>query len=125
MNETAEVGLAVLGVFLATPEANKAEMKRFLDQTTRLAAAIGGAGYAGAVTPKAAGRVEWLAKEAQGAVYVFAANIKEGPHKARFTLEFVPKKIEVFDENRELKAEGQSFSDDFGPLAVHIYRLSK
>jgi hypothetical protein len=72
-----------------------------------------------------AGRVEYLAKDGQGAVYVIAANIKEAADKATFTLDFAPKKIEVLDENRELKAEGQGFSDDFGPLAVHIYKLIK
>ena len=45
--------------------------------------------------------------------------------KAVFTVEGLKKgtQIEVVDENRTITAENGSFSDDFDPLAEHIYRL--
>ena len=94
----------------------------------RLSPAVLGADYAGSAAVKAGGRVDILAKQAEGddkAVYLFAANIKESADKATFTLDFAPKKIVVVDENREFRADGQGFADDFEPLAVHIYRLEK
>jgi hypothetical protein len=35
------------------------------------------------------------------------------------------RKIEVVDEDRTLAAEEGKFPDDFGRLAVHIYRVTK
>jgi hypothetical protein len=116
--------------FGPTPEETRAEMSRLLEQVTRLAPAVLGPDYAGTVTKKEAsgGRVDIMAKQAEGddkTVYLFAANIKETPEKATFMLDFAPAKIEVVDENRELKAEGKTFGDAFEPLAVHIYKVSR
>ena len=45
--------------------------------------------------------------------------------KAVFTIEGLKAgtKIEVIDENRTIIAEKGSFSDNFEPLAEHIYRV--
>jgi hypothetical protein len=47
--------------------------------------------------------------------------------KATFTVEGLKSgtKIEVVDENRFIKAENGKFTDDFTPLAEHIYRIKR
>jgi hypothetical protein len=116
--------------FGPTPADTKAEMARFLEQVTRLTPAVLGPDYAGKVSVKvpAGGRVDLLARQEKGddkSVYLFTANIKEAAATAAFSLDFVPGKIEVIDENRELKNNGQGFSDTFEPLAVHLYKISR
>jgi hypothetical protein len=115
--------------FGPTSEETKAEMARLLEQVTRLAPAVLGSDYAGTVTKKeASGQVDIMAKQAEGddkTVYLFAVNIKESPDKATFTLDFAPKTIVVVDENRQIQPDGKGFADDFEPLAVHIYKVSR
>jgi hypothetical protein len=112
--------------FGPTPEETKAEMARLLEQVTRLSPAVLGPDYAGSAVVKASGRVDIMAKQAEGddkTVYLFAVNIKESPDKATFMLDFAPKTIVVVDENRQIQPDG--FADDFEPLAVHIYKVSR
>jgi hypothetical protein len=47
--------------------------------------------------------------------------------KATFTVEGLKSgtKIEVVDENRFIKAENGKFTDDFAPLAEHVYRIKR
>lgn len=115
--------------FGPTPPETKAEMARLLDQVTRLAPAVLGPDYPGAIAAKAAdGRVDLFARQAEGdekSVYLFTANIRETAAKATLTLDFAPAKIEVLDENRELKPDGKTFTDAFDPLAVHLYKVSR
>jgi hypothetical protein len=121
-------GIAWFHYFGGTPSDNKKEMARCLDEVTRLTGVILGAPYAGQVTKKETGaRTDFMVRQDETAVYLFAANVKESAGKVTFTLDFAPTKIEVVDEGRTLKADGdeRSFSDDFDPLGVHIYKLSK
>jgi hypothetical protein len=120
-------GISWFHYFQPTPDENLKEMGRFLEQVTRLAPAVLGPEYAGTVGEKeeGGGRVDSMAREHEGAVYVFAANVKEAPQKVTFTLDFTPKSIEVVDEGRVLEGAGASFADAFEPLAVHIYRIAR
>ena len=75
-----------------------------------------------------------------GDLYLFAQNTDIGPNpeklqqfdpikpragKATISVEGLKAgtKIEVVDENRSITAEEGKFSDDFAPLAEHIYKI--
>jgi hypothetical protein len=112
--------------FNPTPPENFREMARFLDQVTRLTPAVCGAPYTGAITKKelGGGRVDIMANTHSGALYVFAVNLKRTEENVVLTLDKAPRTIDVVDEQRTLQAEGKSFMDHFGPLAVRIYKVS-
>jgi hypothetical protein len=107
--------------------AAEAELKRLNAQITRLAPAI-------LATPAKTkmGMVladgfacHLKATEQGGTVYIFAQNLDgKSASKATFTAEGLKAgaKIEVVDENRMITAEDGKFSDDFAPLAEHVYR---
>ncbi|MBN2582879.1 MAG: hypothetical protein JXL80_07390 [Planctomycetes bacterium] len=120
-------GLTWFHYFNPTPKENFAEMARFLKQITALTPAVCAAKYEGDIEKKetADGRVDFMATELDGQIYVFAANVLRKATKATFTLDFAAKKVEVVDENRTVAAKGKTFTDSFEPLAVHIYRISK
>jgi hypothetical protein len=115
--------------FTETPPENFKEMARFLDQVTRLTPAVCGPAYGGKVAKKEAGdgRVDIMATEHAGKVYLFAANLKREAEKVRFTVEALARggKVEVFDEKRSIESAGGEFEDAFAPLAVHIYVIRK
>ena len=120
----------------------QAELERLNDQLTRLAPAI--------VADPAGVRVQVSmsddllchakATEFGGALYIFAQNIDLGKEaatlrqfdpisprsgKGTITVEGLKAgtEIQVVDENRTIKAEAGGFTDGFGPLAEHIYRI--
>ena len=68
-----------------------------------------------------------LAKQTGDTLVLFALNCDMGRKGglATFTLDGLQAgtKIEVVDEDRTLSAADGKFTDDFGPLGVHIYRL--
>ena len=70
-----------------------------------------------------------LAKEAKDSLVIFAQNIDAAGKSGKGTIlldALKPgTKIEVVDEDRTLTAEQGKFTDDFGRLAVHIYRVEK
>lgn len=72
---------------------------------------------------------EVMVREQEGALYLFANNLdmtgKVG--KATFTVEGLRKgtPVEVLDENRRIVAGEGTFSDEFGPLEVHLYRIPR
>jgi len=113
--------------FNPTPPQNMAEMARFVEQVTRLTAAVCGPKYTGMITKAEAkgGRVDFMATTVGADLYIIAANLKRQAETLTFALDVSPKKIEVVDERRGIKAQGKTFTDHFGPLAVHIYRVSK
>ena len=69
-----------------------------------------------------------LAREADGALYIFAVNYDERCREATATVQVeglaAGKAVTVVDEGRTVTAAAGAFADVFAPLAVHIYRLS-
>jgi hypothetical protein len=113
------------------PEANRAALREINDQITRLAPAILGEQPKRAVTIKADGdaKLDVMAKECDGQLYVFAVNYDERLVGAKATVS-VPglragTEIAVIDESRTLRSDANGFVDTFEPLAVHIYRLAR
>jgi len=113
--------------FTPTPEENFKEMARFLDQVTRLTPMVCAAKYGGKVEKKEQGdgRVDIMVTQLDGDIYLFAANLKRKAEKVEFAVDVAPRKIEVLDEKRTIKASGKKFSDNFAALAVHIYKISR
>ncbi len=111
-------------------DAMQAELKRLNGQVARLAPAIladpAKAKVSIALEGGLAGEV--LAKEHEGALWLFANNLdmKRRPGKAVLSVEGLKKgsKVEVIDEGREILAGDGAFADEFGPLAVHLYRIA-
>jgi hypothetical protein len=107
------------------------ELKRLNAQITRLTPAILAdpakehvsitlsGGLAGDVT----------ARDHDGSLYLFANNLdmQRNSGTATITIEGLKKgtKVEVIDEGREIVAEEGKFTDEFGPIAVHLYRIRK
>ncbi len=69
--------------------------------------------------------VEATARRHGGAVYVFAAGMRDGNTTATFTVAGVKgsAKAEVIDEGRTLAVREGVFSDAFGPWDVHLYKI--
>ena len=70
--------------------------------------------------------VDATMKRNGGSTYLFAVFPKDGTVAARFSLRDAPDSgtAEVLGEQRTLAVTGGSFSDDFSPYGVHLYRLS-
>jgi hypothetical protein len=71
--------------------------------------------------------VALLAKQYQGATYLFAVAMREGETTATFTVPEVagPRTVEVLDEERTLTLENGQFQDRFAPYQVHLYRIGE
>jgi hypothetical protein len=70
--------------------------------------------------------VAGMAKRLDGAVYLFAAGMREGSARATFTLKDVggDQTVEVLGEERTVVFANGSFSDRFDAWDVHLYRLT-
>jgi hypothetical protein len=70
--------------------------------------------------------VATLATEHGGTLHVFAVRMEPAPARAVFRVKGLSGNaaITVVGEDRTLEATDGSFADDFGPHAVHIYRLT-
>jgi hypothetical protein len=115
-------GARGLGFFPATWKPDIADAIRDI---SRDIAKLGPALYAfpteSAVTP-AQGRIRVSARSHQGALYVVAVNASRETREATIRVaDLNGRAVTVLDEERVLSADGDSFSDSFGPLAVHIY----
>jgi hypothetical protein len=112
------------------PPENRAAIRDINAQITRLAPAILSAEPAPAVTIGAEDgvKLDVLARQHAGSLYLFAVNYDERAIVAQATLN-VPglqagAEIEVLDERRVLRGEaGGFFRDTLAPLAVHLYRV--
>jgi len=71
--------------------------------------------------------VDVLAKEHQGATYLFAVAMRPGETTVRFTLRSGPQagRAAALNEDRELPVAEGRFEDHFGPYEVHIYRITQ
>ena len=69
--------------------------------------------------------VDVLAKQYQGATYLFAVAMRPGATAAAFTLRSGPQagRATVLGEGRELAVVTGGFEDHFDPYEVHIYRI--
>ena len=57
-----------------------------------------------------------------GALYVVAVNSSFSPARATLHVQgLAGRTLQVFDENRNVAAQGDAFTDDFAPLAAHVY----
>ena len=72
-------------------------------------------------------KADIMAKEYDGHIYLFAINYDSAAKSGRATIEVsgleAGTTIELVDEDRTITAAGGTFTDDFGPLAVHIYKI--
>lgn len=112
---------------LADPEMTKA-VRAINKQVQELAPEINSATIAKGVTVTSTAvevPVEAMVKKYKGATYVFAVAMREGTTTATFKVAGLAanKKVEVLGEDRTLEAKDGSFRDEFGPWAVHVYRI--
>ena len=120
------------------------ELKRLNAQVTRLAPAILAEPAKVKIEMTLAGdlKCHLMATEHEGATYVFAQNLDLGnnaeklrqfdpisprPGQAVFTVPGLGAgtRIEVLDEGRTIAAETNRFTDAFGPLGEHVYRIPR
>jgi hypothetical protein len=103
----------------------EAELLRTNQQITALTLPLLSPEYGGAVTAQGSGsaRVDLLARERDGEVYLFVVNTGREAQQVSLSVSGlrVGSQVEVYDEGRALATGGESFSDSFAPLAVHIY----
>ena len=65
-----------------------------------------------------------LARRKENDVYLFAVNTAFDPAQAAIELPVdIGNSAEVVGENREIKVNGHTIEDQFGPYGVHIYRI--
>jgi hypothetical protein len=70
----------------------------------------------------AGGPIRAGARDYGGAVYVIAVNAGSAPLQSTITAPGLDgRTLYVLDENRSVQATGDTFEDDFAPLAVHVY----
>ena len=92
------------------------ELQRTNRQVTTLTPAI-----VGAPLRMTADGVQAIARTYHGARYVFAVNVSRTPVTA--TIGAGAGSWQVYEESRSVAAPTGTFTDGFGPLAVHIYVL--
>lgn len=114
------------------PPANVEAIRSINEQITRLAPAILAEPAEVAVAAaddKSSLPVVVLARRYRQDLYVFAVHCRtEGEAGAvTFAIDSLPAglTVEVLDESRRLQTSGGGFRDQFAPLAVHLYRISK
>ena len=122
----------------------RAELKRLNTQLTRLAPAILAPPSKRKIEMKLGDSLNGQLKvtETKDHVYIFAINMDLGPgaDKAKQFDPIFPRngmaifqlsglkagtQIEVVDEDRTIIAKNGKFSDEFAPLAEHVYRFRK
>jgi hypothetical protein len=66
-----------------------------------------------------------MLKELDGALYLFAAAMRDGSTRATFSLSGIADAAEaaVYSEGRTLPVRNGVFADEFGPYDVRIYRV--
>jgi hypothetical protein len=99
-------------------------------QITRLAAVLNSPTLNGQIvvgTQNHEVPVAIMAKQYEGATYVFAVAMREGATTATFTFKKTPApkvSVEVIDENRSLEISNISFQDRFTNSTAHLYRIT-
>ena len=68
------------------------------------------------------GNVDYIARQWNGATYIFAVNVNRTSADVRFNgAALAGKSVKVFEEGRTISADATGFQDTFAPLAVHVY----
>ena len=69
--------------------------------------------------------IDIMVKRHEGVIYVFAVAMREEPTEGSFTVTGLPAEasVQVLGEDRTIRAEDGSFSDDFEGYAVHLYKI--
>ncbi len=112
------------------PEANRKALRAINEQIARLAPAILGKepNRDVAIIAEGDAKLNVLARQHGGELYLFAVNYDERLKRVRATIKVegldARTPVTVVDEDRTLKSEGGQFTDAFAPLAVHIYRVA-
>lgn len=65
----------------------------------------------------------FVAKQYDGSTYVIAVNASNRGEKVEFTISSDVKDVEVIFEDRSISIDKFKFVDNFGPLAVHVYKV--
>ncbi|NLF29830.1 MAG: hypothetical protein GX591_02945, partial [Planctomycetes bacterium] len=67
-----------------------------------------------------------MVKRHDGALYIFAAGMRNAATDATFLVRDLPRRaeVEVLGEDRTLTARGGQFTDAFGAYDVHLYRIA-
>jgi hypothetical protein len=70
--------------------------------------------------------IDYCVRQRDGRLYLIAVNTSYSSVNTTFSIKSytVPKEIKLLFENREIKSDGNSFSDEFTGLEPHIYELS-
>jgi hypothetical protein len=108
--------------------AQETELTRTNGQLTALTVPILSPPYAETVTvtPTTLARIDWTAKRTGSKVYLFAVNVERAAVDVSFTVPglLAGSPVEIYDEARTVVPTGESFSDSFDSLGVHIYVVS-
>ncbi len=111
------------------PAKNRKALAEINAQITRLAPEILSAAPKQPVTLQASGdvKVDVMARATPSGMTVFAVNYDERLKQAKAVIKVdglpAGTKVTVVDENRTVTSQAGSFTDNFAPLTVHIYRV--
>jgi hypothetical protein len=69
--------------------------------------------------------IDTMVKRHDGATYVFAVAMRDGPAEGAFEVEGLEGEttVEVLGEDRTIEANDGRFTDGFGGYEVHLYRV--
>ena len=113
------------------PEENQTALREINGQLQRLAPVILSAEAKTRPSIELDGGLaaQCTSRELDGHVHIFALNLDMDRRSARGTISIEGLKagtaVEVIDEGRTITAHEGGFSDDFAPLAVHVYRIKR
>jgi hypothetical protein len=124
----AEIWLAIaggangLGIFPPSPSEEVAQtLATIVREIKGLSAALLSPGVDASVE-SGSGQVRVGARAYNGALYVIAVNPGTTAERATITVPGLEgRTLSVLDENRAVEPDGDTFADDFGPLAAHVY----
>jgi hypothetical protein len=67
--------------------------------------------------------VDVMVKQYNGSTYIFAAAMRNGSTTGTFVVPLPDSSVNVLGESRQVQLSGGSFSDDFLPYDVHLYKI--
>lgn len=112
--------------FCPIPKENLVVLRKFKKQIEKLTPVILGPEQSAIPVVKTehnGGRVDIMVREKDHRFYIIAANLEDEEEKVKFRIGGIPDgtTVEVYDEERTIKIQKESFSDSFEKLGVHIY----
>jgi len=108
------------------PPCNHETMTKFKDWIDDLKNAVLGPDYTGSQIKDnelTGGRIDIMAKDYDGKIYLFTGNLKRQSETVKFTVPELKAgtAIQVYGENRTLTAQNGYFNDQFNSIEIHIY----